>query len=186
MTRSGHDWVKVHIATGVKTGVVTAAAIYGRDAADSPILPELVKGTAENFAVKEVSADKGYLSAENVEVVCAAGAAPFIAPKCNTTGAAGGLFEKMFHYYQFRREDFLQHYHKRSNVESTFSAIKRKFGDNVRSRAPAAMVNEVLAKLVCHNLCVVHSSHVELGIETVFWQDERSGPADVLPLVRPV
>jgi transposase len=31
-------------------------------------------------------------------------------------------------------DEFMQHYHKRSNVESAFSAIKRKFGDSVRSK----------------------------------------------------
>jgi transposase len=189
VTRSGHDWVKVHLACGVKTGVVTAAAIYERDAGDCPILPELVKGTAENFTVKEVSADKAYLSVENVETIFAAGGIPFIAPKSNTTGGAGGLFEKMFHFYQFQRKEFLSHYHKRSNVESTFSAIKRKFGDSVRSRTSAAMVNEVLAKLVCHNLCCVILSQIELGIEPVFWKNDAvasdgNRPA-VLPMVRP-
>src|SRR5262249_31155723 len=153
--RREHDWVKVHLACGVKTQVVTAAAIYNRDAADSPILPELLNATREAFAVKEVSADKGYLSVENVEAVFDAGGIPFIAPKVNTTGAAGGLFEKMFHFYQYRREEFLAHYHKRSLVESTFSAVKRKFGDAVRSKTPVAMKNEVLAKFVCHNLCCV-------------------------------
>src|SRR5207247_370409 len=34
--RSGHDWVKVHLACGVKTNVVTAVRILDRDAADSP------------------------------------------------------------------------------------------------------------------------------------------------------
>src|SRR5687768_17700612 len=62
------------------------------------------------------------------------------------TGGVGGLFERMFHYFQFRKEEFLGHYHKRSNVESTFSMIKRKFGDSVRSRNDVAMVNEVLCK----------------------------------------
>ena len=33
-------------------------------------------------------------------------------------------------------------YHKRSNVESTFSMIKAKFRDHVRSKTPVAMVNE--------------------------------------------
>ena len=187
--RSGHDWVKAHIVCGVKTNVVTAAAIYGRDAGDAPILPELIRGTAENFTVKEVSADKAYLSVENVEMVFQAGGIPFIATKSNTTGAAGGLFEKMVHYYQFQREDFLKHYHKRSNVESTISAVKRKHGDSVRSRTPAAMVNEVLAKLLCHNLCRVILSQCELGIEAAFWQNQEADKGgesrDVLPLVRP-
>ena len=49
------------------------------------------------------------------------------------------------------------HYHKRSNVESTFSAVKRKFGDrSAMSSSDTAMVNEVLCKLLCHNLtCLI-------------------------------
>jgi transposase len=183
--RSGHDWVKVHLICGVKTGIVTAAAIYDRDANDCPILPELVKKTAETFTVREVSADKGYLSAENVEAIHAAGGEAFIAPKSNTTGACGGLFEKMVHYYNFRRDDFLKHYHQRSNVESVFSAIKRKFGDNVRSRSDAAKVNEALAKIVAYNIGVLILSQIELGIDTQFWQDEPKDEAPaILPLVR--
>ncbi len=46
-------------------------------------------------------------------------------------------------------------YHKRSNVESTFSMMKRKFGDAVRSKSDTAMVNEVLCKVLAHNLCVL-------------------------------
>jgi transposase len=180
--RSGHDWIKVHLVCGVKTNVVTAVAIYDRDANDCPILPELVRKTAEWFTIREVSADKGYLSAENAEVITAVGGTPFIAPKSNTTGAAGGLFERMVHYYLYRREEFLAHYHKRSNVESTFSAIKRKFGDNVRSRSEHAKVNEALAKIVCHNLCCVILSQCELGIEANFWEDEKTdGAPAILP-----
>jgi transposase len=185
--RREHDWVKVHVAVGVKTHIVTAAAIYNRDAADSPILPELLKTTAENFTIGEMSGDKGYLSVENVEAIFAAGGVPFIAPKTNTTGAAGGLFEKMFHFYQYRREEFLAHYHKRSNVESVFSAVKRKFGDSVRSKSPSAMTNEGLAKLVCNNLCCIILSQCELGIEAEFWQNQNVDLSDrpmVLPLKR--
>jgi transposase len=171
--RRAHDWCKVHVVCGVKTHVVTAAVIYGRDAADSPLLPELLKTTRENFTVKEMSGDKGYLSVENVEAIFDAGGVPFIAPKVTTTGAAGGLFEKMFHYYQYRRDDFLRRYHKRSNVESIFSAVKRKFGDSVRSKLPVAMTNEVLAKLICNNLCCVILSQCELGIEAEFWKNEE-------------
>jgi transposase len=176
--RSGKDWVKVHLICGVQTNIITAARIYGRDANDCPIMPELVKATAENFTVKEVPADKGYLSAENVDAIAAVGGEAFIAPKISTTGAVGGLFEKMFHYYQYRREEFLKHYHQRSNVESTFSAVKRKFGDNVRSRSDAAMVNEVLCKLICFNLTRVILSQIELGIETEFWKDQPTSDDD--------
>jgi transposase len=180
--RSGHDWVKAHICSGVRTNVVTAVEIKERDANDCPLLPDLVAATARTFKIGEVSADKGYLSVENVETIAALGGTPFIAPKANTTGGAGGLFERMFHYYQFRREEFLAHYHKRSNIESTFSAIKRKFGDSVHARNAVGMVNEVLCKLVCQNLTCVILSQIELGIEAAFW-DDGDGPCDVLPLV---
>jgi hypothetical protein len=67
--------------------------------------------------------------------------------------------------------------------------MKRKFGDSIRSRNDVAMVNEVLAKVLCHNLCVLIMSQCELGIEPVFWTDERAEaqgePSAVLPLVRP-
>ena len=67
------------------------------------------------------------------------------------------------------KELFLAHYHRRSNVESTFSALKRKFGDNVRSKLQAAQFNEVMLKCICFNLsCVVHAIH-ELGIDPQFW-----------------
>jgi hypothetical protein len=43
------------------------------------------------------------------------------------------------------------------------------------------MVNEVLAKLLAHNICVVHASHIELGIEPVFWPEQPSVCDGVLP-----
>ena len=63
------------------------------------------------------------------------------------------------------REEFLQSYHMRSNVESAFSMMKRKFGDSVRSKSEVAMKNEVLCKILCHNICCLISAMYELGIE---------------------
>jgi hypothetical protein len=60
--------------------------------------------------------------------------------------------------------------------------IKAKFRDHVRSRTDTAMKNEVLCKFLCHNICVVHQSQIELGIEPVFW----TKPAAQLALVAPV
>ena len=35
----------------------------------------------------------------------------------------------MYNFFTYRREEFLEHYHNRSNVESTFNMIKAKFTD---------------------------------------------------------
>src|SRR5262245_31836821 len=74
----------------------------------------------------------------------------------------------MYYYFLCRREEFLGHYHTRSNVEATFSAIKRKFGDSVRSKGDVAMRSEVLCKIVAHNICVCIAEWYALGIEPVF------------------
>jgi transposase len=175
VTRQKHTWVKAHFATGTRSNIVTAVRILDRDAADSPQFPDLTRDTAANFTIDEMSADKAYLSVENFETVAGFGGTAFIAFKANSTGAVGGIFERMYHYYQFNQAEYMAHYHKRSNVESTVSMVKRKFGDHVRSRTDAAMVNEVLAKFLCHNVCVVIASQCELGIEPVFWPDEPAG-----------
>jgi hypothetical protein len=47
--------------------------------------------------------------------------------------------------------------------------MKRKFGDCFRSRTDAAMVNETLCKILCHNLVVLIREMHELGIDPVFW-----------------
>ena len=43
------------------------------------------------------------------------------------------MWQRMYHLWQFNRAEFLSHYHKRSNVKSTFSMIKAKFRDHARS-----------------------------------------------------
>ena len=63
----------------------------------------------------------------------------------------------MFHYFQLNRDEFLEHYHKRSNVETTFFMIKAKFNDVLKSKTRAAQINEMLLKILCHNVVVVNN-----------------------------
>jgi transposase len=172
-TRSGHDWVKAHVMCGVKTNIVTAVEIRGRNANEAPLFGKLLKATAENFNIRELSADKAYSTEGIIDAVVEAGASPFIPFKVNATGAKGGLWERMLAYYTLHREQFLEHYHKRSNVESTFSMLKAKFRDHVRSRTDVSMKNEVLCKILAHNLCCLIQSQCELGIEPTFWPDDK-------------
>lgn len=164
MTRT--DWLKVHAMIGTKTNVVTSVAVTDRDVADAPQFAPLVRATAERFAIAEVSADKAYSTREALTVVDAVGGTPYIPFKWNARGdGSHALWNKLFHFFSFQREEFVAHYHKRSNVEATFSAIKRVFGDSVRSRIRTAQVNEVLLKVLCHNIrCLVHAMH-ELGVD---------------------
>ena len=79
--RSEHQWVKVHLMTGVSTNVVTSVEVTGREVGDHSQFPALVEKTAKRFAISEVSADKSHLSKRNMEVVAAIGAVPYISFK---------------------------------------------------------------------------------------------------------
>lgn len=169
--RTGRTWVKAHVMTGVKTNVISSVTVTGGDANDCPYLPPLVRRTAERFDIAEVSADKGYVSNMNFGVVEEIGAVPFISFKSHNKSQGSEIWTKMWHFYHFKRDDFMAHYHKRSNVESTFSMLKRKFGAAVRSKTPVAQTNEILCKVLCHNLSVLVHSIYELGIAPTFWGD---------------
>ncbi len=161
------DWVKVHICTGVKTNVVTAVRIG--DEGDAMHIKPLLKTTAESFSIGEVSADKAYLSREILEYVESLDGKPYIPFKSNSVPDKNGkTWEKLYHQFALNRDEFCQHYHKRSNVESTFSMVKRKFGDAVRAKTDNAMKNEVLAKFVAHNVVVCIHEMFALGIEPSF------------------
>jgi phosphate starvation-inducible protein PhoH len=76
-------------------------------------------------------------------------------------------WKKMYHYFKFRNEEFLEHYNKWSSAEKTFYMTKSKFGDSVRSKTP--QVNEVLLKVLRHDICVGIQERFELGIEPDFF-----------------
>lgn len=168
-----HDWIKVHLMCGVKTNIVTSVEVTEPNANDCPQFAGLVKTTGRNFTMSQVSADKAYLSSDNMQVVADHHAQPFIAFKANSTTSKNhsAIWNRMFHFYSFNQKRFMDCYHKRSNVETTFHMIKTKFGDRLRSKTRTAQINEALCKVLAHNLCCLVSSIYELGIEPTFWEE---------------
>jgi transposase len=183
--RTRQTWVKAHLMCGVNTHIVTSAEATAYESADNLQFPMLVEKTAEIFAINEVSADKAYSGRNNLKVVQSVGGTAYIPFMSHSTGKINkyhkyhefdGLWHRMWHFYNFNREAFMQHCHKRSNAETVYSMIKMKFGGSVRSKTPVAQVNEVLCKILCHNICVLIQSVYELGIEPTFWTFEAKEP----------
>jgi transposase len=174
--RDKAEWIKVHLMCGVMTNIVTSVEVTGRNAGDSPQFAPLVEQTAKNFVMNEVSADKAYSSEKNLALTLVKGAQPYIAFRSNATASnkrSGSVWKRMFHLYQYNQERYMEHYHKRSNVEATFSMIKGKFGERLRSKTLVSQTNEVLCKVLCHNLCCVIQSIYELGIEADFYEGHQ-------------
>lgn len=163
-----HGWIKAHAAVGTHTNIVTAIRVTESNVNDCPELPALIATTAQRFAMTDVSADKAYLSHANLAAVEAVGAIPYIPFKTNSQGEGPAAWRRMWGLFTYKQPEFRAHYHARSNVESTFSAIKRKFGGAVRSKCFSAQVNEVLCKVLCHNLSVLTHAMHELGVEPTF------------------
>jgi transposase len=161
------EFIKLHIMCGVNTNIITAAEVTGYQGADSNSFRPLVAETFDNgFTMNEVSADKAYLSRQNVAYVEKFGATPFIPFKVNSVEPSGdSAWSRMYHRFAMDRQTFMDHYHKRSNVETVFHMMKSKFGDRVLSKCERAQHNEVLCKVIAHNICCVIGAVHELGID---------------------
>lgn len=174
---SYREWFKAHLVCGVRTKIVTSMDVSGSTVHDAYFLPPLMRQTAQNFEVREVAADKAYLSHVNTETIECLGGTPFIPFKArNVEPKTDSAWARMYHLFHYRREEFLEHYHKRSSVESVLSMMKAKFGSSVRSKSEMGQVNEVLCKVLCHNICVLIRATHDLGIDAAFGSESPLEP----------
>jgi transposase len=164
-------WWKLHIIVGTQTGIIPAVVVTEGHAADTKQFPALIEAVAAaGFTVAEVYADKGYLAGENFTVVAKAGGIPYIMFRENSRGRAkqrrdhAPWWKKMWHLLQTNPTEFLKHYYMRENVEATFAAIKKKLGETLSSRDPTAQVNELLCKVLVHNIQILIQASFERGI----------------------
>lgn len=170
---SSRKWVKCHFLCGTKTNIITSAKITSEFDHDSPQLPELYNKTKELFDMQELSGDKAYLSKDNLELIEGQGTKAYIPFKSNSIANKKGMvWKKLYHYFELHNDDFLEKYHKRSNAESTVFMIKAKFGDSVRSKNWTAQTNEVLCKVIAHNICCVIMEMHTIGITPQFTTEE--------------
>jgi transposase len=162
-----HDWLKLHALVGTTTNIIAAASITDRNANDSPQFAPLLQVGSETFNIDIVTADKAYGSRANVALAADLGASPYIALKSNAQSVNvrspgrskdSTAWRWLYHLYNLHRDEFLSRYHARSNAESTFASMKRVFGDTRRSKTRVAQTNELLLKVIVHNIvCLIHS-----------------------------
>jgi Transposase len=156
-TGKKNNWLKAHIITGVSTNVVADMIVTDGHSADTKEFIPLVERTMETFDMNRVTADKGYLSRQNYDFGKICNIEVLIPFKSNTTGKQRGskAWFDAFYYFKTNEEGFMKKYHERSNVEATFGAIKKKFGDSVKSKNYTAQVNELYCKIIAYNITMV-------------------------------
>jgi len=164
------EYSKLHIISGIKTNVICSAKVTRGNVHESPLFKPLLDDTAKVWNIKEVSADAGYLSRDNVQAIAKIEAAPFIMGKKNVnvpmkSRSSWGLMLRLWKNHQIF---FAERYHRRSNVESTFGALKRKYGDFCRSKKPSSQESEILAKIVCFNAAILAESLLSYDLKGSF------------------
>lgn len=168
--RATHPWIKLHIMVGTATLGITGVRVTPEG--DAPQLPALTEQTRKHFTVKEVSADLAYSSKDNLEKLEQFGITPYIPFKVSAVvDPKNKTWSRLLGVFLFDNERFMQHFHRRSKIETVNMMIKSKFGGAVRSKTPVAQVNEVLAKCVLHNLCCLVKAIFSAGLAPKFWQD---------------
>lgn len=169
------EWVKCHVCIGTKTNCITRAEVTYGTLSDHDQLPNLVKQTSANFNAKAYSADKAYSSHKNLQLISSLEAMPWIPFKRNSkTGETKpGIWNYMLNLFTNKREYFDKNYHRRSNVESTFSMMKYPISPYIKSKNFQAQKNEVLIKCLCHNLCCLVEQFYFFKIKIDFSECEK-------------
>lgn len=151
------DYLKGHIVIGTKTNIICEAEVTPGNFADARQAPAIITKAGTNFKMKEFSADKAYNSKLIFRILNSIGTIPYIPFKKNITEVdpekSPEIWNNMFLLFKNKGEEWSNHYHQRSNVESTFAMIKRRLGEYLLSKNYTAQRNELLMKFICHNIC---------------------------------
>jgi len=165
-----HNWVNALLVFGVRTLCVPAAQLTGR-AGESPFLPEMVRRIgAGGGRITRWCGDAAYTAWYNVKAVEEAGAVPFFDWPKGVTGKTHP--ETLGRLYQRFLEDqdlYWEHYGQRSLAESGNNVLKTRFGHALRSRKLHAQHNELMLRLVCHNIAQLIQAVEKFDINPRYW-----------------
>ena len=181
-SRGTRGWRKAHVVCDVDTLAVVSAFVTDKDVSEKRIIitsliPELV---AREYDVEKFLLDGGYNATEIRDlVVDALGATPYVPWGSRSKRAIslpwrdkvkhGPLIEQI--YSAFKTDEgkaFKEEYRYRVKVENLFSSIKTRFGGSVRATHDSGPENEVLLKLICHNVHMLLLAAKVYGLDPTF------------------
>lgn len=164
-------WRKLHFLCGTRTHTVICAIPSPGPHNDDRYFRSLIHVIPKNFRLNALAADKAYLDMANFSLLEELDITPYIPFKRDSvsTDRHPMTWQVMYAYYERNREQFLKDYHRRSNAESVVSMIKRKYGERLRSKTEISQDNEILTKVIAHNIYVLIQSIYEYRLEPEFW-----------------
>ena len=159
-----HKWkvkrgyLKIHIAVDTKSKKNTSMNVTSEKVSDGKLLKKLVDEATQKANVNKVLADGAYDSKKNFRYLTEKKIEPVIKVHRNVSSKAGGCVPRKLvakEYLQDPKAWKRNHgYGQRWMVESTFSSLKRTFGEYVSARKLRNMANEMMIKASLYNLFV--------------------------------
>jgi transposase len=144
------DYLKLHIAIDIATGLIQAFSITPGQRHECPEFTRLMHRLPD---VGDVMADKGYSSRDNCSIVADKGGTPYIPFKGNATKRMKGssAWAASYQAYQENTDRWMDTYHKRELVEAVFSSLKQRWNESIASRQRWLRWRELAIKVLVYN-----------------------------------
>lgn len=166
--------IRAHCVVGVHTKICVAAKITRGNVGESPQFIPLMSSLLGPFRIKSVSADKAYLSEDNLRWCADRGIYASIPAKSNTSKIGEKHTARQARHWPNRTEDEKDIFGKRQLAESFNSKVKRITQEVVRSRTIASAFTEVAASLVVANCDTLARLYIEDPSFDIPFLDERA------------
>lgn len=161
-----HKWqkhrkgfLKIHVGVDVQTKQVLAVKITDEHTHDSKHLKYLLSESAKFGTISKVLGDGAFDSRESFGMIANIEATPAIRVRKNAIPNAKGCYPRklavLAQKADYKKWAASVSYGKRWIVESVFSAIKRMFGEEVRSKKRRNMIQELMLKISLYNRFMV-------------------------------
>lgn len=146
------DCDKIHIAVSLCSLLIANFRISNSKRNDSPFLKKLLKPFR---FLGLVIADKGYSGKKNAEFVANKKGAFFSPFKSNIDGKGLSLWASLFKLWEAFPTICSAIYHQRSKVEAVFSALKKRYGDQLYSVRWFMRRREMAMRFIAYNVRII-------------------------------
>ena len=165
-------WKKAHAVSCCKTNTFISVEVTNKNTADATMTEKVIGNKTKYFQLDKFVGDKAYSSRRILKFIHEMGMMPFIPFKKNVTGKSKGtiIWRQMWEHFKLNNEEYMNAYHVRSNIETSFHMVKKRFGDDVKTKTEIGNINEIKTKFLCHNICVLiieaYESNIDIDFET--------------------
>ena len=146
------DCDKIHIAVSLCSLLIANFRISNSKRNDSPFLRKLLKPFR---FLGLVIADKGYSGKKNAEYVANKKGAFFSPFKSNVEGKGLSLWANLFKLWKVFPSICENIYNQRSKIEAVFSALKKRYGDELHSKKWFMRRREMAMRFIAYNVRII-------------------------------